>query len=58
MESETFLYITQSITLALFIWSEYLGMTPKNKSNAVAQLLICAANGCVRPEPPVSAPNP
>ena len=35
------LSITQVITVALLIWSEYLGLSPQHKSNAIADLLIC-----------------
>lgn len=35
-------YIPTIITAILFIWSEYLGVTTKHKSNAIIQLLLCA----------------
>lgn len=35
------LSITQAITVALLIWSEYLGLNPQHKSNSIADLLIC-----------------
>jgi len=41
MDTETLLYIAQGVTLALLIWSEYLGLTPRHKSNAITDLLIC-----------------
>lgn len=34
-------YIPTIITAILFIWSEYLGVTTKHKSNAIIQLLLC-----------------
>lgn len=34
--------LTTSITLVLFLWSEYLGLSNKHKSNAIIQLLMCA----------------
>lgn len=58
MEQEPlFLYITQSVTLFLLIWSEYLGATPKYKSNSVAQLLMCGL-GIRNPHhiPPTNTP--
>lgn len=35
-------YIPAIVTFILLLWSEYLGITPKHKSNSIAQLLICA----------------
>ena len=35
-------YIPTIITAILFIWSEYLGVTTKHKSNAIIQLIMCA----------------
>lgn len=35
-------YIPTIIAALLFIWSEYLGVTTKHKSNAIIQLLLCA----------------
>lgn len=45
------LYIIQIITFILLIFSEYLGFTPKYKSNAILQMLICALTP--KEEPPV-----
>lgn len=41
METSTILYITQTVTVAFLIWSEYLGLSPQHKSNAIMDLLIC-----------------
>lgn len=35
-------YIPTIIAALLFIWSEYLGVTTKHKSNAIIQLIMCA----------------
>lgn len=35
-------YIPTIITAILFLWSEYLGVTTKHKSNAIIQLIMCA----------------
>jgi hypothetical protein len=35
-------YIPAIITAILFLWSEYLGLSKKHKSNAIIELLICA----------------
>lgn len=50
MDTPTLLYITQGVTLALLIWSEYLGVTPQHKSNAILDLLICGL-GKLTPHP-------
>lgn len=50
METQTILYITQGLTFLLLIWSEYLGITPKHKSNAIMDLLICGL-GKITPQP-------
>jgi hypothetical protein len=34
----------QSLTLFLFLFSEYLGVSKQNKSNAIIELLMCALN--------------
>jgi hypothetical protein len=34
--------IAEILIASLFLWSEYLGITTKHKSNAIAQLLMCA----------------
>jgi len=44
MDSTTVLYITNAVTGVLLIWSEYLGATPRHKSNAIIDLLICGLN--------------
>ncbi len=41
MDEQVILYITQSITLVLLLWSEYLGVTPQHKSNAITDLVSC-----------------
>lgn len=50
MDTPTLLYITQGVTLVLLIWSEYLGLTPRHKSNAIMDLLICGL-GKLTPHP-------
>jgi hypothetical protein len=35
-------YIPAIFAALLFIWSEYLGVTTKHKSNAIIQLIMCA----------------
>lgn len=35
-------YIPTIIAAILFLWSEYLGVTTKHKSNAIIQLIMCA----------------
>lgn len=50
MDTATLLYISQGVTLALLIWSEYLGITPRHKSNAITDLLICGL-GKLSPHP-------
>lgn len=35
-------YIPTVIAAILLIWSEYLGVTPKYKSNAIIEMLMCA----------------
>ena len=35
-------YIPALVSLFLFLWSEYLGVSTKHKSNAIIQLLMCA----------------
>ena len=35
-------YIPTIIAAFLFLWSEYLGVTTKHKSNAIIQLIMCA----------------
>jgi hypothetical protein len=50
MDTTTILAITQSITGVLLIWSEYLGTTPRHKSNAVIDLLICGLSKMRTPE--------
>ena len=51
MEDQTLvLYITQAVTVALLIWSEYLGVSPQHKSNAIMDLLICGL-GRLGPHP-------
>jgi hypothetical protein len=35
-------YIPAILAALLFIWSEYLGVTTKHKSNAIIQLIMCA----------------
>lgn len=62
-------YIPTIITAILFIWSEYLGVTTKHKSNAIIQLLLCALSSkedqpielsppAVIVTPPASSPSP
>ena len=34
-------YIPTLAALFLFLWSEYLGVSTKHKSNAIVQLLLC-----------------
>ncbi len=50
MDTQTILYTTQALTLVLLIWSEYLGITPRHKSNAIMDLLICGL-GKITPHP-------
>ena len=35
-------YIPALVSLFLLLWSEYLGVSTKHKSNAIIQLLMCA----------------
>ena len=35
-------YIPALVSLFLFLWSEYLGVSTKHKSNAIVQLIMCA----------------
>lgn len=47
-------YVPTIVTFILLLWSEYLGLTVKHKSNSIAQLLICA----LTPKPlEVDTPN-
>ena len=39
MNTTTVLYITQTLTVCLLIWSEYLGVSPNTESNALLHLL-------------------
>lgn len=50
METQTILYIVEGVTLALLIWSEYLGLSPRHKSNSISDLLICGL-GKITPHP-------
>ena len=34
--------LPELITFLLLLWSEYLGVSTKHKSNAIIQLLMCA----------------
>lgn len=62
-------YIPTIITAILFIWSEYLGVTTKHKSNAIIQLILCALSSkedqvdallppAIVTTPPASQPSP
>ena len=35
------IYVIQGVVLSLFLFSEYLGVTPKHKSNSILQLITC-----------------
>lgn len=62
-------YIPAIAAFILFIWSEYLGVSTKHKSNAIIQLIMCALSNkedqdielsppAVVTIPPVSVRNP
>jgi hypothetical protein len=62
-------YIPTIIAALLFLWSEYLGVTTKHKSNAIIQLIMCAlthkedegielSTPAVITSPPASSRNP
>lgn len=62
-------YIPAIVTLFLFLWSEYLGVSTKHKSNAIIQLIMCALSSkedegielappAVITSPPASSRNP
>lgn len=38
-------YIIEGVFILLLCWSEYLGLTPRFKSNAIAQMIMCAFTG-------------
>lgn len=61
-------YIPAISAFILFIWSEYLGVSTKHKSNAIIQLIMCALSNkeeqdielppAVLTVPPASVRNP
>ena len=53
-----FLYISQSVTLLLLIWSEYLGASPQYKSNAILEILMCGLGLRSPPADPLSSTPP
>lgn len=44
----------QSLTIFLFLFSEYLGLSKQNKSNAIIELLMCALK--VKPPDDIELP--
>lgn len=54
MDTATILTITQTITGVLLVWSEYLGATPRHKSNAIIDLLICGLEQARGPRDPLA----
>lgn len=52
-DSDIVAIVTNLITLLLFIWSEYLGVSPQHKSNAVTQLVTCLLTPTVDKKPVV-----
>ena len=49
-------YIPTIIAAFLFLWSEYLGVSTKHKSNALIQLLMCALSN--KDHPSLEDPPP
>lgn len=41
--------IIQIITIVLLGWSEYLGLSPTQKCNAITQVLLCALGQNITP---------
>ena len=44
-------YLPTIITAILLIWSEYLGVTPRYKSNAIIEMLLCMISKKDQPSP-------
>ena len=44
-------YLPIIITTLLLFWSEYLGVTPRYKSNAIIEMLMCALTKKDQPSP-------
>jgi len=44
-------YLPIIITTLLLMWSEYLGVTPRYKSNAIIEMLMCALSKKDQPSP-------
>lgn len=45
--------IAEIALVILFLWSEYLGVDPRRKSNSIIQLLMCALTPKQEPPPTI-----
>ncbi len=51
MEPENVYQLIISVLCLLLAWSEYLGLTPSQKANAIIELITCMLKKNIKEEP-------